>query len=318
MDKGTVTVPHHMGMDVRLHDSVDDFRSVAVEIYERAPVAATVELTVLRRDLPDSDPAPLLLTVCDGGALVGAALQTPPFPLLCCGLPESAIGDVVAELARSRPGLNGVRGPRGKATRFAAAWCKITGVLSRVILQERLYRLEALRPPMTVEGEPRAANHDDTGTLVDWLDRFHAEAFGSAPQPAASAQSIQAAKEAGDELLLWVLDGHPVSMAAVRSPAAGVSRIGPVYTPIDKRGNGFGSAVAAAAAAWAREARADEVVLFADLANPVSNAIYHRIGFLPIGQRFSTYRFHRTDVASGEAPGSTEVSHRALRKTRRT
>ena len=71
-----------------------------------------------------------------------------------------------------------------------------------------------------------------------------------------------------------------VSMAAVRSPAAGVSRIGPVYTPTDRRGHGYGSAVTAAAAAWALRG-ADEVVLF-NLANPVSNVIYQCIGFRPV------------------------------------
>lgn len=71
-------------------------------------------------------------------------------------------------------------------------------------------------------------------------------------------------------------------MAGVRSPAAGVSRIGPVYTPPEHRDHGYGSAVTAAAARWAHSAGATEVVLFADLANPVSNAIYQRIGFLAV------------------------------------
>ena len=136
-----------------------------------------------------------------------------------------------------------------------------------------------------------------------WLDRFHAETFGDAPSPAVTARSVQATKASGSELLLWVLGSDPVSMARVGFPAADASRIKPVYTPTDKRGNGFGSAVTAAAAAWARDAGADDVVLFTDLANPVSNAIYRRIGFRPIGQRLSTHRFHRTDADSGEAPG---------------
>jgi predicted GNAT family acetyltransferase len=75
---------------------------------------------------------------------------------------------------------------------------------------------------------------------------------------------------------------QPVSLAVVRLPVAGVSRIGPVYTPTTHRGNGYGSAVTAAAALWAREHSSDDVVLFADLANPTSNTIYQGIGFQPI------------------------------------
>ena len=79
--------------------------------------------------------------------------------------------------------------------------------------------------------------------------------------------------------MLWTLDDRPVSMAMLRAPAAGVSRIGPVYTPPASRERGFGSAVTAAAARLAHCSGIREVVLFADLANPVSNAIYRRIGF---------------------------------------
>lgn len=270
-----------LGIDVRLHDSIDSFRTAAAAFYQRDPVVAVIELKILRNP-PDTDAPPLFLTVWDGGALAGAALQTPPFPLLCGGLPESAVSHVVAVLAQSRPDLSAVRGPRAIAASFAGAWCKRTGALSSVGFVERQYRLDVLCPPMTVEGEPRPVNDDDIDILVDWLARFRAEALPDAPGPATTAQSIQAAKKAGGEFLLWVLNGEPVSLAAVGSPAEGVSGIGPVYTPIDKRGHGFGLAVTAAAADWAYAAGAKDVVLFADLANPVSNTIYQRIGFRPV------------------------------------
>ena len=51
--------------------------------------------------------------------------------------------------------------------------------------------------------------------------------------------------------------------------------------PTHRRGHGYGSAVTAAAAAWVLRG-ADEVVLFTDLANPVSNVVYQRIGFRPV------------------------------------
>jgi predicted GNAT family acetyltransferase len=270
-----------LGIDVRLHSNIESFRTAAAALYQRDPVAAIVELRVLR-SRPESDSPPLFLTVWDGGALAGAALQTPPFPLLCGGLPESTISDVVAELAQSRPELNGVRGPHAIATRFADTWSERTGALSSVSLDERLYRLDVLHPPMTVEGEPRPVNDDDIDILVDWLARFRAEALAGEPGRAATAQSIRTAKQAGGEFLLWTLNGEPVSMAAVCSPVDGVCGIGPVYTPIDRRGHGFGSAVTAAAADWAYAAGAKDVVLFADLANPVSNTIYQRIGFRPV------------------------------------
>ncbi|MEJ7703884.1 MAG: GNAT family N-acetyltransferase [Geodermatophilaceae bacterium] len=84
--------------------------------------------------------------------------------------------------------------------------------------------------------------------------------------------------------MLWCVDGEPVSYAATRPPVASMSRIGPVFTPPEHRERGYASAVtaAAAAAAWALAAGACHVVLFTDLANPVSNSIYPRLGFRPV------------------------------------
>jgi hypothetical protein len=47
-------------------------------------------------------------------------------------------------------------------------------------------------------------------------------------------------------------------------------------------GRDMGSAVTAAAASWSLQAGAKHVVLNTDLSNPISNAIYPRIGFRPV------------------------------------
>jgi len=52
-----------------------------------------------------------------------------------------------------------------------------------------------------------------------------------------------------------------------------------------RRACGFGAAVASACTADALDRDAEHVVLFADLANPTSNAIYPEIGYRPIADR---------------------------------
>ena len=84
---------------------------------------------------------------------------------------------------------------------------------------------------------------------------------------------------AGGELHVWRDGEAAVSVASVTAPAAGVARIGPVYTPPEERRKGYGAAVTAAASAAALAAGAEQVVLYADLDNPTSNAIYQAIGF---------------------------------------
>ena len=65
---------------------------------------------------------------------------------------------------------------------------------------------------------------------------------------------------------------------------AGSARVGPVYTPPEHRGRGYGSAVTAAATG---DVLADGAipVLFTDLANPVSNRIYPPLGYYPVEDR---------------------------------
>jgi predicted GNAT family acetyltransferase len=239
----------------------------------------TIELTLLDGgNFPDDS---FLLTVWDDDTPVGAAIQTPPYPLVCTGIP-AALAEFVAEvIAGARPGIEGVRGVRDTAFVFADAWRAVTGRIGRVSVEERLYRLGALETPDTVTGAARLAANDDSGLLVDWVELFFGETFGHR-WDAAGARFVDAAETKGDQFLLWVVDGLPVSMAMLRAPAAGVSRIGPVFTPRDRRGNGYGSAVTAAAAQLAHHSGTADVVLFADLANSTSNAIYQRIGFEPV------------------------------------
>jgi predicted GNAT family acetyltransferase len=75
-------------------------------------------------------------------------------------------------------------------------------------------------------------------------------------------------------------------MAARRPPAAGVSRIGPVYTPPEHRRHGYGSAVTARAAFDILDQSA-VAVLYTDLGNPTSNKIYRDLGFRPVADRLS-------------------------------
>lgn len=268
------------GMQVRFHSDVAEFASIAVPLFERDPLLHTVELTLLRGNALDAD-SPLLVTVWDDGRPVGAALQTPPQPLLCTGLPATSISTVVDEVIVVRPDMPGVRGVRDTALTFAQRWQARTGATVVAEEGDRLYRLGVPRWPQ-VPGASRLGTAADHDVLVAWLCAFAAEAFEHEPDPARAESAIAAAGANGDVYVLWTVDGSPVSIAGVRRPASGVARIGPVYTPETLRGNGYGSAATADAARWALAVGAVDVVLFADLANPVSNAVYQRMGFEPV------------------------------------
>jgi predicted GNAT family acetyltransferase len=76
-----------------------------------------------------------------------------------------------------------------------------------------------------------------------------------------------------------------VSFAGRTRIAAGTGRVAPVYTPAELRGRGYAGAATSAVTRQLLDAGADDVVLFTDLANPTSNALYQRLGYRPIEDR---------------------------------
>jgi predicted GNAT family acetyltransferase len=86
-------------------------------------------------------------------------------------------------------------------------------------------------------------------------------------------------------LALAADDGPPTSMVMRTVPSAGVVRIRYVFTPAALRGRGYAGVATGAACASAFRDGASEVVLFTDLDNPTSNALYQRLGFRPVHDR---------------------------------
>jgi RimJ/RimL family protein N-acetyltransferase len=226
--------------------------------------------------------APLLgWWVQPDGAVGAALLHTPPYPMLLTVLPPGAAAGLAADLAgrgHHPPGVNAAPGP---AAEFAAAWAQRTGQASRLGMRMRLYELHRLQPPdPPPPGRARTALDADRDLLLSWLDAFHDEA--GPPGPRESQQVVDDRLSFGG-LAFWEQAGVPVSLAGRTRPAAGLARIGPVYTPPGLRGRGFGAAVTAAVTQAALDGGAEGVVLFTDLANPASNTLYQRLGYHPVG-----------------------------------
>ncbi|MBV9919678.1 MAG: GNAT family N-acetyltransferase, partial [Pseudonocardia sp.] len=200
-----------------------------------------------------------------------AARSTETFPVALTRWDE--ISDLVGALS-ALPRLEGLSGPVETLESVATA-------LDRPArwMRNRLFRCEELLPTADVAGRPRLATSADAEQLVRWYAEFAAEADGLR---ADSATVVRRALR--DEGCIWVWQdaaGESVSMARTQPAAGGVARIGPVYTPPPQRGRGFGGAVTAAATRGCLSAGVTPV-LFTDLANPVSNHIYTRLGYRPV------------------------------------
>jgi len=270
----------------QLTDDVDVYLAAAGDFLRMDAARNTVQLsaaqTVQAQGLAAfGDAAPLYGWWTGPDGAVGAAfLHTPPFPIVLTALPPGAapaLAALLAELGHYPPGVNAAP---DTGTAFTAAWQERTGQSSHVAMRMGLYRLGQLLPPdPPPPGAPRTASAADRDLVLAWLDAFHDEA--GTPGPRESQQVVNSWLAFGG-LTLWEHAGSPVSLAGRTKVAGGQARIGPVYTPPDLRGRGFGAGVTAAATRAALDGGASVVVLFTDLANPTSNTLYQRLGFGPV------------------------------------
>jgi predicted GNAT family acetyltransferase len=130
-------------------------------------------------------------------------------------------------------------------------------------------------------GKARVAGMADLPLVRAWFAAFERDSgAGGAVNPKLIEDRLS-----NGRVLLWEMEGEPVSLAGRTPTVAGVSRIGPVYTPTTHRRRGYGAAVTAELTRATLDAGADQMVLFTDLANPTSNGVYQRIGYRPVSDR---------------------------------
>ena len=208
---------------------------------------------------------------------VGIAMHTPPHSVFLARMPAAAAAALAQSLAKSSRQLPGVSGERETVDAFAAKWTELTGQWPLVAVAMRMYRLAELTCPAGVSGQARPAVRDDVELVAAWLEAFHDEAQPHAP--VADWRSLVEQRVRAGQFRLWEDERQAVSVAGFSSVVAGVSRVGPVYTPPVHRRRGYGAAVTAQSTAAALKAGAKHVVLYTDLSNPTSNAIYQAIGY---------------------------------------
>ena len=217
------------------------------------------------------------------GQITGVALRTPPYNLI---LARPVDDRALETLAASIPSeLPGVVGAVPEVDRFTEAWTARRDVTATVRLEQRIYALEQLLPARATGGASRLAGAEDRALAIAWIREFAAEALhGDDADTARIERSVDARLDPASVggIVLWEVDGEPVSLAGFGGPTPNGMRIGPVYTPPEHRGHGYGSAVTASASSLLLDRGVRFCFLYTDLANRTSNGIYMRIGYEPV------------------------------------
>lgn len=262
-----------------VHLDAEAFAAEALDHLRASPLVNQMPLGVLNTTLSDPHRYPVVRfrSVRQGPTCVGVLVHTPPWnPVLSHVTPEVAAlmgGAYAAEVSD----LDGVFGTDEAVLAFAEPALHGTGRRALVEGRMGLYELTQVQPVPVVPGHRRLADVADAERLQAWGEAFHAEAVPHDPPPLADTGVRYAT---GGRVHLWVDDaGRPVSFAAFSREVEGFVSVGPVYTPPEERGRGYATALVASMSRLALTEGRLGCTLFTDLANPVSNAIYERIGY---------------------------------------
>ncbi len=240
-------------------------------------------------------PQPYLATVEDANGLLVAACMTPPYNIIVWAsetASDAALALVVESLASSAWHVVGVVGQASVSQRFATQWQRGTGQKVHTGVRQRLFELAKVVPPRPAPGRLRLATENDIELVGQWIAAFYKEAMENVNTPPDTRQ-VAATRIRRKEIRVWELpDGSVVAMAGTSRPIGENSTItvALVYTPPVYRGKGYASNCVAALSQHLLDVGWQSCNLFTDLANPISNSIYQKIGYTPVGD-YNVYDF---------------------------
>jgi RimJ/RimL family protein N-acetyltransferase len=193
--------------------------------------------------------------------------------------------------AQSMP--RGVVGLRPACDAFADRWRTLTGrthVMRVQLRNHKLTRVDAVPRP---SGAARLATASD----ADWVSEAQHDFIMEVrlPDDAARLRALIPRRIEQGQIWIWDDDGA-VAFAGWTDAPPDAARIAPVYTPPQARGRGYATALVADLSQALLDRGRQGLFLITDLANPISNAIYAKIGFRP---KSDLFHFDFVDAGAG-------------------
>ena len=179
--------------------------------------------------------------------------------------------------------LQGVVGIRSACDAFAQRWRTLTGRAHQLRVQLRNHRLTRVEAVPRPAGASRRATADD----IDWVSAAQHDFIMEIqlPDDAARLRALIPRRIEQGQIWIWD-DAGAVAFAGWTDAPPDAARIAPVYTPPLARGRGYATALVAELSQALLDQGRPKLFLITDLANPVSNSIYARIGYRPLSDIF--------------------------------
>jgi predicted GNAT family acetyltransferase len=268
------------GLRIVRHASAAELLAAAEPWLLRTEAENNVILGVARRHRDAGTGADMYwASVRHGDAVVGCAMRTPPNPAAITAMPPAGIDLAVADLHEVYSSLPGLNGPEDAAERFASLWCAMTGMAWRARMRLRVHALREVNDlDAAVTGGLRQAQASEQALMREWVAAFveETDAFSANDPAEAADRMLQAGR-----LYVWD-DSGPRSLVACGRDTPNGGVVNTVYTPQTHRRRGYATAAVAALSRQLLAAGKAFCCLYTDMSNPTSNAIYRRIGYVPL------------------------------------
>jgi uncharacterized protein len=228
---------------------------------------------------------PYLAIVENKQEITAIAIQIPPRQLLISQSTDlEAVKLLAKDIASDNQSLPGVMASQPEAKTFVQTWQSLTGQSFKLKVAMQVHQLETVQPITKASGDLRLATESDRNLLVNWGKAFAQEALGD-NSPESEHQSWFDKHLKNNSLYVWQ-DQVAVSMAAFGGTTPNGVRVNAVYTPPEYRGKGYATSCVATISQYLLAQGYQYCFLFTDLANPTSNYIYRKIGYVPICELF--------------------------------
>lgn len=252
------------------YETADEFLNRMIGIFEQTEAINGLMFGIcfqLRKNVFKYGSQPLFAIVEDNSGIHLAALMTPPHKLALCAAGNASaqcIDALVHGLLEQSWHIPAVLAEKKIAEMFADAWTKYQNCRVREGMKQAVHELSTVRPIKYASGSIRQATSEDMDI---------AQAWGYVVEQAIS----------DGNLFLW-FDSVPVSMAAKIRPTPHGESVSFVYTPPEFRGRGYATSLVAALSQKILDSGKQFCCLYTDLANPTSNSIYRKIGYVPVAK----------------------------------
>ena len=184
-------------------------------------------------------------------------------------------------LSASRQGIcfPGVVGPAQDVEFFTQSWLRLNRGRAILAMNQRLYKLTQVNLPCGMIGRPRVVGPEDETLFLSWVDAFERAVDPNETYDPEQSLARARMRLASRSVYFWEVGGQPVTMAGLARPTLHGITVILVYTPPEHRGKGYATALVAFLSDLALKSGKKFCVLYADLANPISNSIYQKIGY---------------------------------------